>query len=136
MLPTRGYATKGPSSRLEPFNFERRDPGPHDVLIEILYCGICHSDIHQARDEWGGAVFPMVPGHEIVGRVERIGPSVRQFKVGVLAGVGCFVDSCRVCASCKKAWSSTANAVQTSLTTAMRRTGKVPLTVATRLKSL
>jgi alcohol dehydrogenase (NADP+) len=101
MLPTRGYAAKGPTSLLEPFTFERREPGPHDVLIEILYCGICHSDIHQARDEWGGAIFPMVPGHEIVGRVTRVGSKVRRFKVGELAGVGCFVDSCRVCASCK-----------------------------------
>ena len=101
MLPTRGYATKGPTSVLEPYNFERRDPGPHDVLIEILYCGICHSDIHQARDEWGGSIFPMVPGHEIIGRVMRVGSQVRRFKVGELAGVGCFVDSCRVCASCK-----------------------------------
>lgn len=101
MLATRGYATKGPSSILEPFNFERREPGPHDVLIEILYCGICHSDIHQARDEWGGAIFPMVPGHEIVGRVTRVGAQVKRFKVGDLAGVGCFVDSCRVCGSCK-----------------------------------
>jgi len=71
------------------------------VLIEILYCGICHSDIHQSRDEWGGAIFPMVPGHEIVGRVTRVGAQVKRFKVGDLAGVGCFVDSCRVCASCK-----------------------------------
>ena len=102
MLPTRGYATKGPSSRLEPFNFERREPSPHDVLLEILYCGICHSDIHQARDEWGGSIFPMVPGHEIVGRVTRVGSKVKRFKVGELAGVGCFVDSCRVCASCKE----------------------------------
>jgi len=102
MLPTRGYATKGPTSVLEPFNFERREPGPHDVLIEILYCGICHSDIHQARDEWGGSIFPMVPGHEIVGRVTRVGSQVKRFKVGELAGVGCFVDSCRVCASCKE----------------------------------
>ncbi|MGH2396251.1 MAG: NAD(P)-dependent alcohol dehydrogenase [bacterium] len=102
MLPTRGYATKGPTSILEPFNFERREPGPHDVLIEILYCGICHSDIHQARDEWGGAIFPMVPGHEIVGRVTRVGAQVKRFKVGELAGVGCFVDSCRVCDSCKE----------------------------------
>jgi uncharacterized zinc-type alcohol dehydrogenase-like protein len=101
MLPTRGYATKDPVSVLEPFNFERREPGPHDVLIEILYCGICHSDIHQARDEWGGSIFPMVPGHEIVGRVTRVGSKVKRFKVGELAGVGCFVDSCRVCASCK-----------------------------------
>ncbi len=102
MLWTRGYATKGPSSQLEPFSFERREPGPHDVLIEILYCGICHSDIHQARDEWGGAIFPMVPGHEIVGRVARVGAAVQRFKIGDLAGVGCFVDSCRMCASCKE----------------------------------
>jgi len=101
MLPTRGYATKSPTSILEPYSFERRDPGPHDVLIEILYCGICHSDIHQARDEWGGSIFPMVPGHEIVGRVTRVGSQVKRFKVGDLAGVGCFVDSCRRCASCK-----------------------------------
>src|SRR5437660_12491097 len=101
MLPTRGYATKGPISILEPFNFERREPGPHDVLIEILYCGICHSDIHQARDEWGGSIFPMVPGHEIVGRVAQIGKEVTRFKKGDLVGVGCFVDSCRQCSSCK-----------------------------------
>ena len=101
MLPTRGYATKGPTSILEPFSFERREPGPHDVLIEILFCGICHSDIHQARDEWGGSIFPMVPGHEIVGRVARVGSAVKRFNVGELAGVGTIVDSCRVCASCK-----------------------------------
>jgi alcohol dehydrogenase (NADP+) len=101
MLPTRGYAAKGPTAILEPFKFERREPGPHDVLIEILYCGVCHSDIHQARDEWGGSIFPMVPGHEIVGRVTRVGSAVHRFKVGDLAAVGCFVDSCRVCASCK-----------------------------------
>jgi len=102
MLPTRGYVAKGPASKLEPFTFERREPGPHDVLIDILYCGICHSDIHQARDEWGGAIFPMVPGHEIVGRVARVGSRVKRFKIGALAGVGCFVDSCRRCASCKQ----------------------------------
>src|SRR5467141_303790 len=102
MLPTRGYATKGPTSTLEPFSFERREPGPHDVLIEILYCGICHSDIHQARDEWGGSIFPMVPGHEIVGRVTRVGSAVNRFNVGELAGIGTMVDSCRVCESCKE----------------------------------
>ena len=102
MLPTRGYAAKSPTSLLEPFNFERREPGPHDVLVEILYCGICHSDIHQARDEWGGSIFPMVPGHEIVGRVARVGSQVTRFKVDELAAVGTFVDSCRVCESCKE----------------------------------
>lgn len=101
MLATRGYATKAPTSKLEPFAFERREPGPQDVLIAIAYCGICHSDIHQARDEWGGALFPMVPGHEIVGRVTRIGANVTRFKVGDMAGVGCFVDSCRICESCR-----------------------------------
>jgi uncharacterized zinc-type alcohol dehydrogenase-like protein len=101
MLPTRGYAARTPTSLLEPFQFQRRGPGPHDVLIEILYCGICHSDIHQARDEWGGSIYPMVPGHEIVGRVTALGSSVHRFKVGDLAGVGCFVDSCRVCSNCK-----------------------------------
>src|SRR6266545_4240198 len=102
MLPTRGYATKDPISVLEPFNFERREPGPHDVLIEILYCGICHSDIHQARDEWGGSIFPMVPGHEIVGRVARVGNQVKRFREGDLAGVGCLVDSCRTCDYCRR----------------------------------
>ncbi|HEX8709341.1 MAG TPA: NAD(P)-dependent alcohol dehydrogenase [Pyrinomonadaceae bacterium] len=101
MLPTRGYAAEGPTSTLGPFNFERREPGPHDVLIEILYCGVCHSDIHQARDEWGGSIFPMVPGHEIVGRVARVGAEVTSFKEGDLAGVGCFVDSCRTCDNCR-----------------------------------
>src|SRR5215208_2426948 len=101
MLQTRGYATTGPTAKLEPFNFERREPGAHDVLIEILYCGICHSDIHQARNEWGNSIYPMVPGHEIVGRVKSVGPEVTRFKEGDLAGVGCFVDSCRVCRNCK-----------------------------------
>lgn len=99
MLETRGYAAKSASSVLEPFSFQRKDVGEHDVLIEIAYCGVCHSDIHQARDEWGGSVFPMVPGHEIVGTVTRIGKKVSKFKVGDLAGVGCFVDSCGQCGS-------------------------------------
>src|SRR5213596_2132117 len=101
MLPTRGYATKGPTSILEPFKFERREVGPHDVQIEILYCGVCHSDIHQVRDEWGGSIFPMVPGHEIVGKITKVGNHVTKFKVVETAGVGCFVDSCRHCPSCQ-----------------------------------
>jgi Zn-dependent alcohol dehydrogenases len=104
-LLTRGFATTGAAARLEPFEFTRRDPGPHDVLIEILYCGICHSDIHQARNEWnefGEATYPMVPGHEILGKVEHVGSEVKTFKEGDLAGIGCFVDSCRTCASCRE----------------------------------
>jgi alcohol dehydrogenase (NADP+) len=102
MLPARGYATHGPSSKLEPFNFSRREPGAHDVLLQIDYCGICHSDIHQARGEWGNSIYPMVPGHEIVGHVTRVGSRVSKFKAGDVIGVGCFVDSCRTCASCNE----------------------------------
>jgi uncharacterized zinc-type alcohol dehydrogenase-like protein len=102
MLPTRGYAVKSAVSQFEPFNFERREVGPKDVLIHILYCGICHSDIHQARNEWGGATYPMVPGHEIAGRVIKTGSEVKKFEIGDLAGVGCFVDSCRACHACKE----------------------------------
>lgn len=101
MVKTRGYATPGPTTPLGPFAFERREPGPADVVIDILFCGICHSDIHQARDEWGGSIYPMVPGHEIVGRVARTGADVTRFRPGDLAGVGCFVDSCRSCGSCR-----------------------------------
>jgi len=84
-----------------PHTIDRREPGPHDVDIDVLFCGVCHSDIHQARDEWSGATFPMVPGHEIVGRVRRVGAAVKRFKPGDLAGVGCMVDSCRVCEPCR-----------------------------------
>ncbi|HVA65917.1 MAG TPA: NAD(P)-dependent alcohol dehydrogenase [Elusimicrobiota bacterium] len=101
MFDVRGYAAKNAGSRLEPFSFSRRDPGDKDIVIDVAYCGICHSDVHQARDEWGGAAFPMVPGHEIAGRVSRIGKKVAEFKVGDAAGVGCLVDSCRKCPSCR-----------------------------------
>ena len=80
---------------------DRREPGPHDVVIDVLFSGICHSDIHQARDEWGGSIFPMVPGHEILGRVITVGDKVKKFKTGDLAGIGCLVDSCRVCGQCE-----------------------------------
>ncbi|HPV82023.1 MAG TPA: alcohol dehydrogenase catalytic domain-containing protein, partial [Nitrospira sp.] len=102
MIDVKGYAARTAKSRLAPFTFSRRDVGRQDVLIAIRYCGICHSDVHQARDEWGGSIFPMVPGHEIVGVVERVGSSVKQFKIGQMVGVGCFVDSCRTCPQCKK----------------------------------
>jgi alcohol dehydrogenase (NADP+) len=100
MLASQGYAAPAAKSPLGPFKFERRDPGPHDVQIEILYCGVCHSDLHQVEDEWSHGIFPMVPGHEIVGRVTKVGAHVKGFKPGDLAGVGCMVDSCRTCASC------------------------------------
>lgn len=101
MIATKGYAAQNPTATLQPFNFSRREVGPHDVRIEIAYCGVCHSDLHQVRDEWGGSIYPMVPGHEIVGRITKVGSAVTKFKVDDLAGVGCFVDSCRVCDSCK-----------------------------------
>jgi uncharacterized zinc-type alcohol dehydrogenase-like protein len=101
MNNTKAYAANSPTDPLGPFSFQRRDAGPHDVQIDILYCGVCHSDIHQARDEWGGSIYPMVPGHEIVGRVIKTGNHVTKFKAGDLAGVGCFVDSCRECPECK-----------------------------------
>ncbi len=101
MIPVKGYAAQDAKAPLAPFNFQRREPGPNDVLIDILYCGVCHSDLHQIRDEWGGSIFPMVPGHEIVGKISKVGSAVTNFKVGDLAGVGCLVDSCRTCANCK-----------------------------------
>ena len=100
MTPVKGYAAQTVGVELAPFSFDRRDVGPHDIAIDILFCGVCHSDVHQVRDEWGGATFPMVPGHEIVGRVTQVGEHVSTFKVGDLAGVGCMVDSCRKCSSC------------------------------------
>jgi uncharacterized zinc-type alcohol dehydrogenase-like protein len=102
MLKTPAYAAASAKSPLAPYSIERRQPGPNDVLIDILYCGVCHSDIHQARGEWGQSSFPMVPGHEIVGRVKQVGERVGKFKVGDLAGVGCFVDSCRECDPCRR----------------------------------
>lgn len=102
MLPTKGYAAHNDHDPLVPFEFSRRDPGPHDVLIEILYCGVCHSDLHQIRNEWHETIYPIVPGHEIVGRVVRTGNAVTRFKPGDLAGVGVFVDSCRECENCRQ----------------------------------
>ena len=100
MYKTYGYAAHSADAPFAPFAFDRRDTGPHDVRIEILYCGVCHSDLHTARGEWAGTVYPNVPGHEIVGRVTEVGSEVTKFKVGTLAGVGCMVDSCRTCPSC------------------------------------
>jgi alcohol dehydrogenase (NADP+) len=102
MISTKGYAAQSATSPLTPYSFERRDPGPTDVQIDILYCGLCHSDIHTVRNEWGGGTqYPCLPGHEIVGRVVAVGKDVKKFKEGDLAGVGCMVDSCRTCSSCQ-----------------------------------
>ncbi len=98
---TAGYGATSASSPLAPFSFARREPLPQDVQIEILYCGVCHSDLHTVRNEWKGTTFPVVPGHEIVGRVTAVGNEVTRFKPGDIAAVGCLVDSCRTCANCK-----------------------------------
>ena len=102
MFSVRAYGTDGARQALKSMTIQRREPGPNDVHIDIKYCGICHSDIHQARDEWGGSIFPMVPGHEIAGIVVAVGPNVKKFKVGDKAGVGCMIDSCRQCSSCEE----------------------------------
>ncbi|MCL2725945.1 MAG: NAD(P)-dependent alcohol dehydrogenase [Polyangiaceae bacterium] len=102
MAKVAAYATASAKSPLAASIIERREPGPDDVVLDVLYCGICHSDVHQARDEWGGALFPMVPGHEIVGRVSRVGKNVTEFAPGALGAVGCFVDSCMHCEPCSE----------------------------------
>ncbi|MBK9516297.1 MAG: NAD(P)-dependent alcohol dehydrogenase [Anaeromyxobacter sp.] len=102
-MPTvKSYAALAAGSPLVPHDLSRREPGARDVVLDVLFCGVCHSDIHQARDEWGNGTFPMVPGHEIVGRVTRVGAQVTGFRPGDLAGVGCLVDSCRTCPSCQR----------------------------------
>jgi uncharacterized zinc-type alcohol dehydrogenase-like protein len=100
-MNTRAYAAMAAKTDLVPYEFDRREVGPHDVALDIAYAGICHSDIHQVREEWGPALFPMVPGHEIAGTVTKVGSAVTKFKVGDLIGVGVFVDSCRKCDNCK-----------------------------------
>src|SRR6476620_12701749 len=106
MIQTKGYATDGPEAKFHAWDFERRDVGPNDIMIDIADAGICHSDIHAAKNEWEdvgmGTTYPMVPGHEIVGRVTQVGDAVTKFKVGGIAGIGCFVDSCRECKPCKE----------------------------------
>jgi uncharacterized zinc-type alcohol dehydrogenase-like protein len=100
-MKTNAWAALAADKPLQPYALERRAPGPHDVQLEVLYSGICHSDIHQARGEWGASTFPMVPGHEVVGRVTAVGAQVKRFVVGDLAGVGCMVDACRACEWCR-----------------------------------
>lgn len=102
MTVVKSYATQSATSKLEPFNINRREPGDNDVQIDILYSGVCHSDIHQARNEWNESVYPMVPGHEIYGKVIKVGKNVKKFKAGDLAAVGVMVDSCRKCRECQQ----------------------------------
>jgi uncharacterized zinc-type alcohol dehydrogenase-like protein len=103
-LHTKGYAAQSNTSGLAHWDFQRRPVGEHDVLIEIRYCGVCHTDIHLVRNDWGISVYPIVPGHEIVGVVTKAGAHVKKFKEGDIVGVGCLVDSCRVCDSCNEGW--------------------------------
>src|SRR5690606_12186764 len=100
-MPIHAYGAYSGTQPLEPMQISRRAPGAHDVQIDILYCGICHSDLHQVRSEWAGTQFPCVPGHEIVGRVSAVGAQVSRYLVGDLVGVGCIVDSCQHCADCE-----------------------------------
>ena len=102
MTAAHGYAAYDPTTPLRPYDFERRQPGPRDVSIQILFCGVCHSDLHTARSEWGGTTYPIVPGHEIVGRVTAVGGEVSKFREGDFVGVGCMVDSCQHCSSCSE----------------------------------
>lgn len=114
MLETKAvkaYGNEAAVAPLDQLSINRRKPTPHDVEIDILFCGVCHSDLHTARSEWGPSMYPCVPGHEIVGKIISVGNHVTKFKVGDVVGVGCMVDSCRECEYCKEAWSNTANQV-------------------------
>ncbi|MDR0794062.1 MAG: NAD(P)-dependent alcohol dehydrogenase [Chitinophagaceae bacterium] len=126
MIPAKGYAAQNPQSDLAPWNFERREVKPHDVQIEIAYCGVCHSDLHQIKNDWHPGIFPMVPGHEIVGKVSKIGAHVTKFKVGDWAAVGCMVDSCRVCDNCKEGLEQYCEKGNTGTYNGLERDGKTP----------
>jgi uncharacterized zinc-type alcohol dehydrogenase-like protein len=126
MPTTKAYAAFDNKSPLRPFEAPRRDPRSEDVTIEILYAGICHSDLHQVKNEWGNSTYPMVPGHEIVGRVTAVGPKVTKIKVGQLAGVGCMVDSCRECSPCGQGLEQYCEKGNTQTYNAFERDGKTP----------
>jgi alcohol dehydrogenase (NADP+) len=126
MPETQAYAAFDNKTPLRPFTVQRRDPRPRDVVIEIAFCGICHSDLHQVRDEWANSKYPMVPGHEIVGKVVAVGSEVRSWKPGDRAGVGCFVDSCRECAMCKSGREQYCEKGMTGTYNAVERDGKTP----------
>jgi uncharacterized zinc-type alcohol dehydrogenase-like protein len=102
MIPTRGFAAFDPKSPLGPYALERREPRDRDVVLDILYCGVCHTDLHQTRNEWNGSTYPMVPGHEIVGKVARVGKAVTRFKAGDTGAVGVMIDTCRTCDTCTR----------------------------------
>jgi uncharacterized zinc-type alcohol dehydrogenase-like protein len=125
-MKVRGYAAMKAQASMTPWEFERRDLGAHDVSLDIKYSGICHSDIHQVREEWGPAIFPMVPGHEIAGIVSQIGSAVTKFKIGDRIGVGVFVDSCRKCASCLKGLQQYCIEGMTGTYNQLERDGKTP----------
>jgi uncharacterized zinc-type alcohol dehydrogenase-like protein len=126
MIKAKGIAAQSAKSALAPFSFERRAPKENDVVIDIKYCGICHSDIHQVKDEWGGSIYPMVPGHEIAGIVRQVGAKVTKYRVGDQVGVGCFVDSCRTCSSCKQDLEQYCLEGMTGTYNAIERDGKTP----------
>lgn len=126
MLDTKGYAAFDNTSPLRPYSFQRREPGDRDVLIRIDYCGICHSDLHQVKNEWLSSSYPMVPGHEIVGQVERVGAKVTRFKAGDVAGVGCMVDSCRTCHACGEGLEQYCHEGSTMTYNAKERDGETP----------
>lgn len=121
-----GYATHSATTALAPFQFERRDSRENDVEIEILYCGVCHSDLHQARNDWGNSIYPMVPGHEIVGKVISVGTDVTTFKVGAIVGVGCMVDSCQICSACEHGLEQYCEAGNTPTYNGIDRHDKMP----------
>ena len=120
------YGVASATSPVAPMAIARREPGPHDVLIDILYCGICHSDIHQVRNEWGGSIYPMVPGHEIIGKVAKIGSHVKKWKLGDVVGVGCFVDSDRTCEACKAGEEQYCESGMTPTYNGYERDGRTP----------
>ncbi|TCC94719.1 NAD(P)-dependent alcohol dehydrogenase [Pedobacter hiemivivus] len=126
MIETKGYAAQSVDTDLAPWAFERREVGPHDVQFDILFCGVCHSDLHQIKNDWFPGIFPMVPGHEIVGRVVKVGDHVKNFKVGDLAGTGCMVDSCQVCENCKKDLEQYCLEGNTGTYNSLERDGKTP----------
>jgi uncharacterized zinc-type alcohol dehydrogenase-like protein len=123
MIESRGFVAFEAGDKLVPYNFRRREPRAHDIEIELQYCGICHTDIHMVDDDFGFSVFPMVPGHEMIGRVRRVGDSVTKFKPGDMAAVGCFVDSCRVCPPCESGLESYCEGFPTASFGAMERDG-------------